>query len=82
MVMSPVGLGTKNYCAGEGQQQFTSQSVIKVLIRAGLTGLPAKPEDAGCVTVSSVIQQTFAGETRYLRLDGSVVMTGLLPVSE
>jgi hypothetical protein len=27
MVMSPVGLGTKNYCAGEGQQQFVSQSV-------------------------------------------------------
>jgi hypothetical protein len=23
MVMSPVGLGTKNHCAGEGQQQFT-----------------------------------------------------------
>jgi hypothetical protein len=23
MVMSPVGLGTKNQCAGEGQQQFT-----------------------------------------------------------
>jgi hypothetical protein len=25
--MSPVGLGTKNYCAGEGQQQFSSPSV-------------------------------------------------------
>jgi hypothetical protein len=23
MVMSPAGLGTKNYCAVEGQQQFT-----------------------------------------------------------
>jgi hypothetical protein len=27
MVMSPVGLGTKNRCAGEGQEQFSSQSV-------------------------------------------------------
>jgi hypothetical protein len=26
MVMSPTGLGNKNDCAGEGQQQFTSQS--------------------------------------------------------
>jgi hypothetical protein len=25
MVISPVGLGTKNHCAGEGQQQFSSQ---------------------------------------------------------
>jgi hypothetical protein len=25
--MSPVGLGTKNHCAGEGQNQFSSQSV-------------------------------------------------------
>jgi hypothetical protein len=25
MVMSPAGLGTKNNCAGEGQQQFSSQ---------------------------------------------------------
>jgi hypothetical protein len=25
MVMSPVGLGTKNHCAGEDQQQFSSQ---------------------------------------------------------
>jgi hypothetical protein len=23
MVMSPVGLGTKNHCAGEDQQQFS-----------------------------------------------------------
>jgi hypothetical protein len=30
MVVSPVGLGTKNHCAGEGQQQFTSQSVSYV----------------------------------------------------
>jgi hypothetical protein len=25
--MSPAGLGTKNYCAGEDQQQFSSQPV-------------------------------------------------------
>jgi hypothetical protein len=27
MVISPVGLGTKNHCAVEDQQQFSSQSV-------------------------------------------------------
>jgi hypothetical protein len=32
MVMSPVGLGTKNHCAGEGQQQFSSQSVSNAII--------------------------------------------------
>jgi hypothetical protein len=26
-IMSPVRLGTKNHCASEGQQQFTSQPV-------------------------------------------------------
>jgi hypothetical protein len=26
--MSPVGLGTKNHCAGEGKQQFSSQSAF------------------------------------------------------
>jgi hypothetical protein len=26
--MSPVGLETKNHCAGEGQQQFSSQTLI------------------------------------------------------
>jgi hypothetical protein len=26
MVMSPAGVGTKDYCAGEGQQQFTGQT--------------------------------------------------------
>jgi hypothetical protein len=26
MDMSPVGLGTKNHCAGEGQQQFSRQA--------------------------------------------------------
>jgi hypothetical protein len=31
MVMSPVGLGTKNHSAGEDQQQFSSQSVFKGL---------------------------------------------------
>jgi hypothetical protein len=28
MVMNPVGFGTKNHCAGEGQQQFCIQSVL------------------------------------------------------
>jgi hypothetical protein len=28
IVMIPVGLDTKNHCAAEGQQQFSSQSVI------------------------------------------------------
>jgi hypothetical protein len=27
MFMNPVGLRTKNHCAGEGQQQFSSQSI-------------------------------------------------------
>jgi hypothetical protein len=27
MIMSPVRLGTKKHCAGEGQHQFSSQSV-------------------------------------------------------
>jgi hypothetical protein len=31
MAMSPEGLGTKNHCAGEDQQQFSSQSVMKVV---------------------------------------------------
>jgi hypothetical protein len=30
MVMSPVGLGTKNHCADEDQQQFSSQAVKTV----------------------------------------------------
>jgi hypothetical protein len=29
--MSPVGLGTENHCAGEGQQQFSSQAVSQSL---------------------------------------------------
>jgi hypothetical protein len=29
VVMDPVGLGTKNHCAGEGQQQFNSHSVTQ-----------------------------------------------------
>jgi hypothetical protein len=28
MVLSPVGRGTENHCAGEGQQQFSRQLVI------------------------------------------------------
>jgi hypothetical protein len=31
MVMSPAGLGTKNNCAGEGQQKFSSQSEVDLL---------------------------------------------------
>jgi hypothetical protein len=27
MVIGPVGLGIKNHCSGEGQQQFRGQSV-------------------------------------------------------
>jgi hypothetical protein len=30
MVMSPAGLGTKNNCAGERQQQFSSQSADRL----------------------------------------------------
>jgi hypothetical protein len=30
MVMSSVGLGTKNHCAGEGQQLFISQMVRRL----------------------------------------------------
>jgi hypothetical protein len=30
-MMSPVGLGTKNYCTGEGQQQFSSESSVVLL---------------------------------------------------
>jgi hypothetical protein len=29
MVMSPLGFGIKNHCAGEGQQQFSSQEFVK-----------------------------------------------------
>jgi hypothetical protein len=38
MVVSPVGLGTKNYCAGEGQQQYTSQSVAILIRESKLRG--------------------------------------------
>jgi hypothetical protein len=27
MLMSPVGLGTKSHCTGEGQQNFSSKSI-------------------------------------------------------
>jgi hypothetical protein len=30
MIRSPVGLGTKYYCAGEGQQQFNSQAISQL----------------------------------------------------
>jgi hypothetical protein len=29
-VMSPVGLGTQNHCAGDGQKQFSSQLEVGV----------------------------------------------------
>jgi hypothetical protein len=32
MVLNPVGLRTKNNCAGEGQQQFSSQSVNELVV--------------------------------------------------
>jgi hypothetical protein len=31
MAMSPMGVGNKNHGAGEGQQQFSSQSLFKAL---------------------------------------------------
>jgi hypothetical protein len=34
--MSPMGLGIKSNCAGEGQQQFSSQSVFKGLTHSGI----------------------------------------------
>jgi hypothetical protein len=33
--MSPVGLGTKNHCAVKDQQQFSSQSAVRELLRFG-----------------------------------------------
>jgi hypothetical protein len=33
MVMNPAGLGTKNVCAGEGQQQFTRQVLVAMLLQ-------------------------------------------------
>jgi hypothetical protein len=30
MILSPMGLGTKNHCAGEGQQPFSSQLGIEL----------------------------------------------------
>jgi hypothetical protein len=35
MVVSPVGLGTNNYCAGECQQQFSSQSADRIKTNDG-----------------------------------------------
>jgi hypothetical protein len=33
MVMSPVGLLTKNHCAGEGQQRFSGQSQLRECLK-------------------------------------------------
>jgi hypothetical protein len=37
--MSPAGLGTKNNFAGEGQQQFSSQSVMRAQINLQLENI-------------------------------------------
>jgi hypothetical protein len=38
--MTPVGLGTRNHCAGEDQQKFSSQSVAAmILLRDGTRGI-------------------------------------------
>jgi hypothetical protein len=36
MSMSPVGLGTKNYCAGEGQHQLSRESVTIIFVQDGM----------------------------------------------
>jgi hypothetical protein len=41
--MSPVGLGTKNHCAGEGQQQFSSQSSTPILYSLYINDALAAP---------------------------------------
>jgi hypothetical protein len=35
--MGPAGLGTKNYCGGESQQQFSNQSGKRISSRNGVT---------------------------------------------
>jgi hypothetical protein len=45
MAMSPVGLGTKNNCAGKGQQQFSGQSVESVLGCTASSSYLAKTND-------------------------------------
>jgi hypothetical protein len=41
MTMCPLGLGTKNHCAGEDRQQFGSQSISRVLRNVSVYGLDA-----------------------------------------
>jgi hypothetical protein len=67
--MSPVGLGTKNYCAGEDQQQFSSQSAVRELLRfsccklllsqAGGRGRKqfGNPEEGECLPLEAAIKQ-------------------------
>jgi hypothetical protein len=45
MYMSPAGLGTKNDCAGEGQQQFTRQteSVSEPEVTPSKGGMSSSP---------------------------------------
>jgi hypothetical protein len=40
MVMSPMGLGTKNHCASEGQQQFSSQPVSQPVSQSVIVEQP------------------------------------------
>jgi hypothetical protein len=48
MVMGSVGLGRKNHCAGEGQQQFSNQSVNEFAVRDSPAGkdVNMKAEDS------------------------------------
>jgi hypothetical protein len=64
MVMSPVGLGTKNDCAGEGQQQFTglvwiaSDSQLPLWVSCELAAIQREREHGsrGMPTVASRYQ--------------------------
>jgi hypothetical protein len=51
MVMSPVGLGTKNHCAGEGQQQFSSQSVRQEIKGARCPQGPGRCDSANILVL-------------------------------
>jgi hypothetical protein len=55
MVKSPAGLGTKNDCAGEGQNQFTRptvQSVLSCIVRSRyLATTSGQTEDFMCAVV-------------------------------
>jgi hypothetical protein len=53
MVMGPMGLGTKNRCAGEDQQQFSSQSVFNGLTK--LLCIYLNVEHDGVSYISSLV---------------------------